>query len=493
MEKSLSFKNNSSRFAPFAPFILFPLLIGLFLPVAPIITALAALAVAVLVIMEISAPLATVTMVFLISCTFLPPETIPRVPIGFGAELFITDFIFIYLMLSCVFSGSRIKNAAFPIALPMIVLVFVALVNSAVTFGVLGVQFSHVGSELRGYMYLLMAFPVFFRTAGKNNYRKFEEALKWTALIAAVVVTTQWVTGDRISWLMSNIKQLHTMGEMNASTFRVKPPGLVLMHMAFIMALGRFMGEKKNRARNLLFMIVIGCGLAASFHRYIFITIMMAALFFTGIMPGGGVSKKIILLGTILLAGLFAGYILSMTVPAFSDWSEALAERFQSMGEPEELKETDTISNRFIEYIDAAPVIAASPAFGVGIGNIYRSSINSSGSPGEFDGDRYLHNAYVMVQLKMGFIGLILYLWVCVGYLLWWLRKGRKKELCPDPVLHFTLGICFIMLMIVNLVSASMTTVGGATVAGAIMGLNAAASIGVSGGCHSGGTKNSNC
>lgn len=491
MGKSIVVKNAASKPYALAPFILIPLLIGVALPVQPALTTIAVLACALLLILELTAPLATVAMVFLISCTFLPPETIPRVPIGFGGELFITDFIVIYLLLSCLSAGAKSNTRSFPFTLPIIVLMFVAIINGAVTFGALRVNFSHVGSELRGYIYLLMAFPVFYRTAEKDGAcRRLEEALKWTALIAAMVVTLQWATGDKISWLMGNIKQLHTMGQMNPTTFRIKPPGLVLMHMAFIMALGRFMGEEKGRARNLFFMIVIGCGLAASFHRYVFITIMMSALLFTGMLPGGGISKKIVLLGSILLAGIFAGYVLSMTVPAFSSWSEALAERFQSMAEPDELKDTETISNRFVEYEDAIPVVAASPVFGVGVGNVYRHRTDSGGSKGEFDGDRYLHNAYVMIQLKMGFVGLFLYLWVCLGYLLWWLRTGRNKELCPDPVLHRTLGICFIMLMIVNMVSASMTTVGGAAVAGAIIGLNSAAA---SGGRHDGGSENKTC
>lgn len=487
MGKSIAVKNGAAKRWTLVPYILLPLVVGALLPLQPAVIAMAVLSVAVLIIMEFSAPIATVTVVFLISCTFVPPQSIPRIPIAFGAELFITDLIVIYLLLSCLFSGAKSKISAFPFTLPIITLTFAAIINSAVTFGALRVSFSNVGTELRGYIYLLMAFPVFYRTADKQGCRRLEEALKWTALIAAMVVTAQWATGDKISWLMGNIRQLHTMGTMNPATFRVKPPGLVLMHMAFIMALGRFMGEEKGRARNLFFMLIIGCGLAASFHRYIFITIMMSALLFTGMLPGGGFSKKLVLLGSIILAGVFAGYILSMTVPAFSDWSQALAERFQSMAEPDELKDTETISNRFVEYEDAIPIVAASPVFGVGIGNAYRHKEDTSGSPGEFDGDRYLHNAYVMVQLKMGFVGLFLYLWVCLGYLLWWLRTGRKKELCADPVLHNTLGICFIMLMIVNMVSASMTTVGGAAVAGAIIGLNSAAA---SGGRHSGGTEN---
>jgi len=452
-------------------YIAVPALVGLVLPFGHVAVLLAVLAVSLFAIFEILFPPGTVALVFLIACSVLPVELIPTIPAGFGADLLVTDLLLFYLLVSAFSRAGAGRSTRFPVRTPLVILCLVAVANAVVAVGIWSVPLMNTGSELRGYLYLLMALPIAGRITRRGDIRVFESIIKWTALFTAAVVVAQWASGDRLSLLVANTRQLRTLGQVSPQILRIKPPGMILMHMAFIMVLGRYMVSGKNRLANLLVLTGLGFGLVASFHRYVIVTIAASAVVFLFWMPESAMRKRIATAVVLVCSILSLSWLLASRVPAFEEWVEAVNARIVSLSMPEELGESDAIVNRFQEYRDAAEAISSHPFFGIGLGNSYRPESAGWNTPREFDRTRFLHNAYVMVQLKMGMAGLVFFLWVCGGFLWWWIKTAARPALCADPVLHRALGVAFIMFLVINTVSATMTTVSGAAVAGAVMAL----------------------
>lgn len=80
-----------------------------------------------------------------------------------------------------------------------------------------------------------------------------------------------------------------------------------------------------------------------------------------------------------------------------------------------------TASRRFAEFNAALQAIKKNYLFGVGPwGTEY-------GARGDVEHVKPVHSSIIHMALKMGFLGLLLYVWMLVSYISWWLRKRQRS------------------------------------------------------------------
>lgn len=131
------------------------------------------------------------------------------------------------------------------------------------------------------------------------------------------------------------------------------------------------------------------------------------------------------MVGLLAVAGVL-GIMVFATAFGFGDIFQAAGERFASSGSTEVEFESTSNIVRLGEYLHVLGDVFANPIFGYGLGYsfVVEDAISSIRSEHWF-----VHQNYLLVWLKQGIFGLILFVWVLVGALV----TGWRGRSLPDP------------------------------------------------------------
>lgn len=204
-------------------------------------------------------------------------------------------------------------------------------------------------------------------------------------------------------------------------------------------------------------LIAIG-GIVASFNRAVWAGFVIGALLLLIIKPRTRHSA----IGpfVVLLVLSFAGVVgLVVAKPRTAD---ALVERVVSV--KAEGGRGSSLGFRFDENEQALEALRRAPIVGLGMGGEYKRVYRQLSTAGSFDTEvAFIHNGYLSLWLKLGFLGLIL-----PAALLWAAWRLRYVEFNSDSMAICAGIVTLILLLISMLTSADLSTSSGTAAIGSI-------------------------
>ncbi|MFN8483689.1 MAG: O-antigen ligase family protein [Anaerolineae bacterium] len=225
-------------------------------------------------------------------------------------------------------------------------------------------------------------------------------------------------------------------------SLRVVPPGHVLMYLMATVAFCLLIGNGQSRRVRLLCaleLVFLGAGLLLTYTRAQWLASLTAFALAFLLLPSAYKkravqSAAVVMLGAVCIAGLSLGGIEAQAnnIPFIG----TLASRAVSVLSPADTLATDSLSWRLYETQTAVQSISEHPFVGVGLGGAYRHvTLFQDVGMGSADLTRFIHNAYLYIIVKMGFLGLVTFLWFYFAFLIWgWhdsqaLRDGQAQTI----------------------------------------------------------------
>jgi len=172
-----------------------------------------------------------------------------------------------------------------------------------------------------------------------------------------------------------------------------------------------------------------------SYRRHAWLGLILSLLFLLMLLPG---SRKFRILAIGLSMGLIVVFLISFANLTHSARLEAsIYERFISAFN----KKTPTIVFRFTEWAVTVEDILEHPVLGLGLGSTHRP-IGGIEQPEELP-TSIVHNALLLLWMKMGILTVFLFLWYMTRYVILGIRAARVKVEHPLQPLQIGLFASF--------------------------------------------------
>jgi O-antigen ligase len=320
---------------------------------------------------------------------------------------------FLVFMLYCYVLSRRWDSLVVPVTpatKPLLLFFLLTLVNFARGIAV-GNSAKYAGLELLACLALTSGLLV--------ASRRLSERELWVAMI---VMWAMSVGHFALGAYVFSIIHMRTIG-----VYFSPVPGVVAM-MMFNFAL-----REPRRSRMLLWLVAMGPLLAQqflSFTRGFWIALMAGVLFslitYVGRRDGAMLRARRAAVSLLMLGGMAALGILVIAVALGIGhvWMLAGNRLASSTGTTYTWASTSNVV-RLLEYVHVIEDIQRSPIFGHGLGFsfVFREPIQFT-----LHEQWYCHENYLLVWLKQGLIGLVLWVWLLVGFVRTGLRGGRLEN-----------------------------------------------------------------
>ena len=387
--------------------------------------------------------------------SFLPADIIDlRLPVGGGFDL--RDLILLALLFSAFLRQLHqptLHKLSWHASLPLLLLLLWAVYSAFYAVFYMNVETNWVFNELR----IMLYYSVFFLTALACTNRVSIVRLIWGLLIlsnltALLVIIQQFFSANGLlAALLTELEWIiWTQGQAEGfGTLRIIPPGHVLLYFLSVIAFTQLVfGEIKWKPRLFwLFQFVfLNFALIISFTRAQWLASLFAlALISIILLP---YYKHIFLrysvpiLAGILIFTALLGPQLSERLLA-SEFYMALETRVLSLFQVSATAQTYSLQWRAFENQEALKVISEQPALGVGLGNSYRDiTILQGEASGRFTQavgvsdpyrfTRYIHNSFLFLAVKLGLVGLFLFIWFVLDFLFLGFKQYRDRTDRPE-------------------------------------------------------------
>jgi O-antigen/teichoic acid export membrane protein/O-antigen ligase len=434
------------------------LLIGILVGAGIILTLLSRIEFSILVI------------IFLVS-SFIPPDIIDiRLPFGGGLEL---RDLAILGVLGYLAIQSLVRRRAsipwWPVSGPLLAFLILGVFSAIYAVLLENVALNLVFGELR----ILLYYATFFIAAWTIRTRKQLQTIIIGLFIiadltASVVIIQQFFGKDNLllTGMAGTSWQIWQEGDFSSGlgSVRIIPAGHVLMYFMMVIAFCLLIAAwKKPRYRNfaLLQFLFLNFGLLFTFTRAQWLA-SAAAIFFALLLllpKYRGFFIRLSLIFLVLFIILF-GLLGSDLKGLFADipFVNAVVERTASIFDIGTTMESYSMQWRVFETEEALRSIGENPLWGVGLGNAYRDLTTVQGENlGWITQDqgitdvyrftRYVHNSFLMLAVKMGIPGLLLFLWFCGAFLFGSWKVYKRISNRVDKSVVLAIGAAFIGLM----------------------------------------------
>jgi len=182
------------------------------------------------------------------------------------------------------------------------------------------------------------------------------------------------------------------------------------------------------------------------FHRHMYLGVVLAAVLI-GICLGRAYPQRLlkVSLALLILLALLA-FALVWGPDLIQQYASLTLQRVQSL---KEISGTDSALLRETENRYAWQAVASDPLLGLGFALDYRPKIYS----GRDELNRFVHNGYLWILIKLGLVGLVPFLWFSLRFL----RRGFGQWLmiedafCQAVLLGST--VCYSVLLFLNFIS----------------------------------------
>ena len=377
-----------------------------------------------------------------------------RVPVG-GGGIFITDFVFALLVASAavyVLVQGRLQMAKSPLSVPMLLLLGWVVVAALIGYQ-LGNDFKLILQDARRLSY----YSLFFFAVILVNDRR---TILWFLKLLAVCVPVVFALGV----VFAAQGQGMALEYVEAGVSRFPAPDEVFL-MSSVMAASFLVvwTSSRQRPKWLWALLVISLlGLVLSFVRGNWVA-FVASLFYLILVLR--VRERMRLVSGFLVVACLLTAGMAVVRPALlgSVVTRALAVT---------AVQDRNVQWRLIEDQAVGKQIEQSPWVGNGLGKDYLFDWSRYGVAPYYK--NYIHNDYYWLVDRLGFVGLGLYLWLAIAYLVPWMRY-RKTLPQDDPwLLGLVYGgrAMFFALLVNSITSPRLSDILAVTVLALVMGLS---------------------
>ena len=305
-------------------------------------------------------------------------------------------------------------------------LIICATVSAVISLGYGVAPIKDILNEARPYLSWLL-FPLLCLAVDSDNKKqRFKMGIFFLAIIVAMGVIFQSLTGDTILGKGQAVRDVYTLGDSDEGVKRSDTSGNFLMVGVLVYI---FYSFSQRHIRRPILLVVAGiilvAGIGVGFGRGLWLSTIFAipVLFFY---------SKASVYFRFSVGILIIFIILAIGVSIFKpDYAASIENRFLSI--VEEVESGSSFGRRTLENQYALQRIEASPLIGVGIGGqVKPRDSESRGWEGE---SRYIHNTYVGIAVKLGLPGLF------IALILVWIILHRTfsatTRFSNDPALMF--------------------------------------------------------
>jgi O-antigen ligase len=377
-----------------------------------------------------------------------------RLPVG-GGGIFIVDFILALLLASLVLyalAHPDLRPLESPVRLPF--LLFVVWVATAAVVGFLrGNEFKLILQDGRALAYYLLFFVVILLVNDRRT-------VLWFLRLLALSVPVVFAIGAVFAALGQGMRLEYV--EPGVSRFPA-PDDVFLMSSVMTLTFVAVWPAGRPRPRWLWALLLLSLlGLVLSLVRGNWLAFAVAVLYLLVILRVRE-RFRLIALGAVVLVVLTG--VLAVAQPAVlrSVVSRALAVTAVN---------DRNVQWRLIENRAVGAQIKDSPWVGNGLGKDYLFDWSRYGV--EPYRKSYIHNAYYWFVHRLGIVGMVLFAWLALAFLLPWM-KARAALPRDDPWL---LGLIYggrallVSLLVVSITSPRIADKLAVTVLGLVMGLS---------------------
>ena len=431
--------------------------------------------------------LSLIIIIFLVS-SFIPPDIIDiRLPFGGGLEL--RDIAFIAVLGALIIQSLARRRASmpwWPVSGPLLAFLILAIFSAIYSLVMQAVAVNLVLGELR----ILLYYAIFFIAAWTVRKRGQLKTLLIGLFIIAdltstVVIIQQFFGKDNLllSGMAGTNWQIWQSGPFDTGlgSVRIIPAGHVLMFFMMIIAFCIMIAAWNKPILRYMAIAHFGYlnfGLLFTFTRAQWLA-AAAAIFFVVLVllpKYRGFFLRASILGVAVFVFIF-GFMGSDLQKLFADvpFMNSVTERAASIFDVGTTMESASMQWRVFETGEALRSIRENPALGVGLGNAYREVTTLQGEnlgwitqeqgiTDTYRFTRFVHNSFLMIAVKMGLPGIMLFLWFCGAFLIgsWKIYKQISDPVDRSIVLAIAsafVGLLFWSIFHSHLMEAESTAV----------------------------------
>jgi O-antigen ligase len=374
-----------------------------------------------------------------------------------GRGFFLTDFLF-FSLLAVMF----LKLLA---DIPLLVLGVAVITGAATATFIHNINFSDTTPEARILLYYLIFFPVTNLIRSKGQLNRLVRGLFLIGILMALVMIVQAIFGTSINLIDKST--LMGSGEL----VRFFNPGFLLVHLTLMVLLCglALRVDHHRRYLKLALIIVLGIALLLTLGRNLLVSTALSLGVLAFLLRKRQL-PRLVVNGIFIAAaafGIFGAIQILGIVPNIFRYFSLYISRFTQLFTANLLSPEDNLGWRWNEILFAWPKLMDNPILGIGLHTPYR--------PPFYVGDKitnFIHNAYLMLWLRTGLLGLIAFLWLSFRFLSRGFRYWRSisDRLAREIVLGLTLG--YLSMVISNLVAPTLVSDLNTALIGVILGIN---------------------
>lgn len=347
-----------------------------------------------------------------------PEFLLPRIPL-FGGRLAPEDLGVIGLLtvLSVRHIGKismrlRPLSAYAPV---FFLLAAIVATSVAISLGLHGVPRKDVLNELRPFFAWLILPLCWLAVDSKKRLRRFLNALLLVAILLAIGVMFQSLTGIHVL-SKGQFMELGTLGNRYDDVTRSTTPGMFLIGGSLIYLIALSAGKDGGNVLSRVVLALIMCGgILVGFGRGLWVSVIFGLILVCYFMWGARCLRvMLVVVGVGIVAGT-AAYV------AKPEGVQIAIERATSIGD--ELRYGASYGRRKTENHYAFQRIGESPLLGVGLGAEYKPP-SAQASDWAME-TRYIHNSYLNAATKLGIPGFVVIV-LLVGFIV--LRSWRAVD-----------------------------------------------------------------
>lgn len=390
----------------------------------------------------------------------LSEEMVPL--IGFGAvTLHPSDVILGWLLLVLLWRVAVTRSLRLrrtPLDLPILILVGVAIFSTLRGIAQGDTPFNSGVRDLRPLVYYLLYFPIIHLVSDAVAQRRLWKGLLLLASLTSLAAVLQFVVGPSVPILPGRVESLYTSGSSYEGIARVIPPGESLIFMLLIL-IGSALAWGRGNAdtwRKLALMGLLAMGLLLTYRRMLWgaaAAALLAAWLVVGLENRRRMIRRV-LTGLTLIGVLLATLWVAAPDSDLAKSLDATIRRATTLFDPETYDRGDrdisTLEIRAVELEYALPQILPPRFLGIGLGSPYRPCLPMD-SDSSCQLPKYIHNGPVAILLRLGLVGFLAYLWICVVSLKQGFGNWHRAVTIGDQILILGCSLALTMTILSSL------------------------------------------
>jgi len=377
---------------------------------------------------------AFILLLLIITSTVFGIWEFPTVPIIVG-DLYITDLLIIILLVGRLLKSLTRKVVLIPkpLGVPILAFILVAFITFIHSVLFSNISAARAGTDLRVFVHLSLFFLLYYHVRSHRQLKTLLLGFGIIACILAVMQLVQWIVGYENNILGCRLEVLSTAGREYQNVARVMLQGTPIIFFNLSAILSIYVLTKlphKTKFLLVVLIILLTVGMVATFSRALWIAVLLSSLIilFSARQRITTYPRIIMLVaGTSLIIMLF---LQSHMSNAFQI-KDAIFTRTMSIINMRKNIQDDTLLIRLIEFRYAWEKITNNPLLGIGFGSSYRPNIFGNVNYERNTSGTFVHSGYLAIQLKMGLLGTIVFIWMMSTFFRRFRRCWKKVK---DPL-----------------------------------------------------------